>query len=111
MIPRSLRNRLIRFAILLAAEALASRKPGAALIVLPKRTIRGSDAVRAAVGANVRATRLAAGLGQAELAKKAKTTTRTISKIEKGTSDPKLAVLASIAQATGKRVADLVAGT
>jgi DNA-binding XRE family transcriptional regulator len=111
MIPRALRNRLIRSAILMAAESLANHKSGAPLITLPKGAVRGSEAVRVAVGANVRAARLAADLTQAELAKKAKTSTRTISGIEKGTQDAKLTVLASIDHALSKRVADLVTGT
>ena len=111
MIPRALRNRLIRSAILMAAEALANRKSGAPLISLPKGAVRGSEAVQAAVGANVRAARLAANLTQAELAKKAKVSTRAVSGIEKGTADAKLTVLASIAHALGKRVTDLAAGT
>jgi DNA-binding XRE family transcriptional regulator len=108
MISRAFRNRLIRSAILMAAEALSNRKPGAALITLPRGAVRGS---RAAVGVNVRAARLAAALTQAELAKKSKVTTRAVSGIEKGTTDPKLTVLASIARALGKRVTDLAAGT
>lgn len=111
MIPRALRNRLIRSAILMAAEALTDRKPGAPLISLPKGAVRGLEAVRAAVGTNLRSARLAANLTQAELAKKARVSTRTVSGIEKGTTDAKLTALASIAREVGKRVTDLVAGT
>jgi DNA-binding XRE family transcriptional regulator len=111
VILRALRNRLISSAILMAAEAWAKRKSGAPLITLPRGAVRGSEAVRAAVGANVRAARLVADLTQAELVKKAKTSTRTISGIEKGIQDAKLTVLASIAYALSKRVTDLVTGT
>jgi DNA-binding XRE family transcriptional regulator len=94
----------------MAAEALANRKSGAPLITLPKGAVRG-EAVRAAVGANVRAARLAADLTQSELAKKVKTSAKTISGIEKGTQDAKLTVLARIAHVLSKGVADLVTRT
>jgi DNA-binding XRE family transcriptional regulator len=110
MIPRALRNRLVRSTILIAAEALANRKPGAPQVTLASGAVRGSEAVRAAIGANERAARLAADLTHAELAK-AKVSTRAVSGIEKGTTNAKLTALASIVHALSKRITDLVGGT
>lgn len=111
MIARKLRNQLIRSALLMAAQAVVNRSGGAKKLPLPKRPIRGADAVKAAIGNNIAAARLAANLTQAELAAKAGTTARTISSVERGKQNVKLVLLADIAKALGKRVTDLTAGT
>jgi DNA-binding XRE family transcriptional regulator len=112
MITRKLRNELIRSALLMAAQAVVSRggKP-AKKLPTPSRPVRGADAVKAKIGNNICAARIAANLTQTELATKAGTTARSISAIERGKQNVKLVLLADIAKALGKALADLAAGT
>lgn len=61
-----------------------------------------------AIGPKVRELREAAGLSQEDLAHQAKISTSTLSRIERGTYQPRLDTLNKLAQALGVPVADLL---
>jgi transcriptional regulator with XRE-family HTH domain len=59
-------------------------------------------------GPHLRALRIARGLTQAELAKRADTNTMFISKLERGVTTPTIGTLVRLARALGCSVAQLV---
>jgi hypothetical protein len=107
MTSKVLPNRLLHGAVLVTAEAVLNRNPGAA----PERADRVPTTVKTLIGANLRSARIAVGVTLTKLAKRTQTTTQTLFRIELGAHDTKTGLLARIAHSLGSRVTDLTAGT
>lgn len=75
----------------------------------PARPDAPTDAVTAALGAEIRALRRAAGLTSSEAARRAGISPAMLSRIEAGGASPSLASIAALAQALGVPVARLFA--